>query len=88
MAGTEFVLAILFVFVLPITIIGIVSGHKKEMAKLKLKLGDSQAQNVVNELDAVKSRLEVLEAIVTDKKYQLNAELDALKEGPGSLRQQ
>lgn len=87
MAGTEFVLAILFVFVLPITIIGIVSGHKKEMAKLKLQLGDTQAQNVANELVAVKSRLEVLEAIVTDKKYQLNAELDALREDSSSFRQ-
>lgn len=87
MEGTEFVLAILFLFVLPITIIGIVTGHKKEMTKLKLELGDSQAQNVVNELDAVKVRLEVLEAIVTDKKYQLNSELDALREGSSSLRQ-
>ena len=87
MAGTEFVLAILFVFVLPITIIGIISGHKKEMTKLKLQLGDTQAQNVANELVAVKSRLEVLEAIVTDKKYQLNAELDALREDSSSFRQ-
>jgi len=87
MEGTEFVLAILLVFVLPIVIIGIATGHRKEMTKLKLQLGDTQAQNVVNELEAVKSRLEVLEAIVTDKKYQLNAELDELKNESIRLQQ-
>jgi hypothetical protein len=38
-------------------------------------------------LEAVKSRLEVLEAIVTDKKYQLNAELEELRKSTNSLRQ-
>lgn len=87
MEGTEFVLAILFMFVLPITLIGIFTSHKKEMTKLKLQLGDTQAQNVENEMEAVKSRLEVLEAIVTDKKYQLNAELEELRKSANSLRQ-
>lgn len=87
MEGTELILPILLVFVLPITIIVIVSGHKKQMAKLKLQLGDTEAKNVANELHAVKSRLEVLEAIVTDKKYQLNAELDELRDSPRPIRQ-
>jgi hypothetical protein len=32
-----------------------------------------------NELASVKTRLEVLEAIVTDKKYQLHQEITELK---------
>ncbi|MFT6267439.1 MAG: hypothetical protein ACJAVV_000237 [Alphaproteobacteria bacterium] len=87
MEGTEFVLAILFLFVLPITIIGIATTHKKNMAELKLKLGDSDAKMVASELASVKNRLEVLEAIVTDKKYQLNAEIEALSTRQSSARQ-
>jgi hypothetical protein len=79
MEGTEFVLAILFLFVLPIVLIGIFTSHRKEMTKLKGQLGDAESVKVSTELEGVKARLEVLEAIVTDKKYQLNAELDALQ---------
>jgi Na+-transporting methylmalonyl-CoA/oxaloacetate decarboxylase gamma subunit len=77
--GMTFVLIILFAFVLPIVLIGTWTSHKKEMAKMNLSLGQSEKQNVENELSAIKTRLEVLEAIVTDKKYELNEELDRLK---------
>ena len=80
MEGTTFVLLILFLFVLPITLFGIFTGHRKEMMKMNAKLGSSEIDNVKNELDAVKARLEVVEAIVTDKQYQLNQELAALKQ--------
>ncbi|MFC4699891.1 hypothetical protein ACFO4O_06980 [Glaciecola siphonariae] len=78
MEGTTFVLMILFLFVLPITLFGIFTGHKREMLKMNAKLGSSEVTNIKNELESVKTRLEVLEAIVTDKQYQLNQDLDAL----------
>lgn len=68
-----------FVFVLPIVTLAIWTGHKKDMAKLKLQLGESEKQNMENEMAAMKTRLEVLEAIVTDKKYQLKEEISSLK---------
>ena len=74
-----FVLIILFAFVLPIVMVGTWTSHKKEMAKANTNLNNSEKQNMQNELAAVKSRLEVLEAIVTDKKYQLNQEISKLK---------
>ena len=74
-----FVLVILFAFVLPIVIYGTWTTHKKDMAKLSASLNDSEKENLKNELAAVKNRLEVLEAIVTDKKYQLNQDITALK---------
>lgn len=77
--GMIFVLIILFAFVLPIVIYGTWSTHKKDMAKLSASLNDSEKENLKNELMAVKTRLEVLEAIVTDKKYQLNQEISELK---------
>jgi Na+-transporting methylmalonyl-CoA/oxaloacetate decarboxylase gamma subunit len=77
--GMMFVLIILFAFVLPIVMVGTWTSHKKEMAKANANLNNSEKQNMQNELAAVKSRLEVLEAIVTDKKYQLNQELSKLK---------
>jgi hypothetical protein len=77
--GVVFVLLILMVFVLPIVIIGVWTTHKKEMANLNANLNDTEKENIKNELVAVKTRLEVLEAIVTDKKYQLNQEITELK---------
>ncbi|WP_235594769.1 hypothetical protein [Paraglaciecola hydrolytica] len=74
-----FVLIILFAFVLPIVVIGTWTSHKKDMAKLNASLNSSEKTNVLNELAAVKSRLEVLEAIVTDKKYQLSQEISDLR---------
>lgn len=75
----EFVLIILFFFVAPIVVIGTWTSHKKEMAKLNAELNSSEKQNMENEFAAIKSRLEVLEAIVTDKKYQLNQEFSELE---------
>ena len=77
--GMIFVLIILMVFVMPIVVIGVWTTHKKEMAKLNASLNDSEKENMKNELAAVKTRLEVLETIVTDKTYQLNQELTKLK---------
>lgn len=77
--GMMFVLVILFAFVLPIVVFGTWTSHKKDMAKLNASLNDSEKTNLKNELASVKSRLEVLEAIVTDKKYQLSEEISRLK---------
>jgi hypothetical protein len=74
-----FVLIILFAFVLPIVLIGTWTSHKKEMAKVNANLNISEKENIQNELASVKTRLEVLEAIVTDKKYQLHQEITELK---------
>lgn len=76
--GMLFVLIILFAFVLPIVIYGTWTSHKKDMAKLNTNLNAAEKNNIKNELAAVKSRLEVLEAIVTDKKYQLAEEISNL----------
>lgn len=77
--GMIFVLIILFMFVLPIAFFAIWTSHKKEMVKLNKELGKSEQANMQNELAAVKTRLEVLEAIVTDKKYQLDQEITNLR---------
>ncbi|WP_026376736.1 DUF2746 domain-containing protein [Aestuariibacter salexigens] len=84
-SGMIFVLVILFAFVLPIVFFGIWTTHKKEMAKADTKLNSSEKENLKNELAAVKSRLEVLEAIVTDKKYQLNEEIGQLSRSEDRL---
>lgn len=78
-SGMIFVLSIIFIFVLPIVMAGIWTAHKKDMIKLRANLDESEKQNLQNELSSVKKRLEVLEAIVTDKKYQLDQEISELK---------
>ena len=47
--------------------------------KANANLNNSEKKNMQKELAAVKGRLEVLEAIVTDKKYQLHQEINKLK---------
>ncbi|MCW8107209.1 hypothetical protein OPS25_01655 [Alteromonas ponticola] len=83
--GMIFVLVILFAFVLPIVFIGMWTGHKKDMAKMNIELGKSEKQNMLNEFSAIKKRLEVLEAIVTDKKYQLNEEFNSLNQNDSHI---
>lgn len=83
--GMVFVLVILFAFVLPIVFVGVYTSHKKEMAKMNIELGKSEKQNIANEFAAMKARLEVLEAIVTDKKYQLNEDINRLQENEHRL---
>ena len=79
MEGTEFVLSILFGFVLPIVIICNFVSYKKTAAKLKANSSSGDTEKLIAELASVKERLGVVEAIVTDNKYQLNQELEALK---------
>ncbi|WP_100643674.1 DUF2746 domain-containing protein [Alteromonas facilis] len=77
--GMIFVLTILFLFVLPIVFVGIWTSHKKDMLKLNGQLSTSEKANYENELTSIKKRLEVLEAIVTDKRYQLDSEIAELQ---------
>ncbi|GAA6183960.1 MULTISPECIES: hypothetical protein [Alteromonadaceae] len=72
---------ILLVFVLPIVILGMIFGHRQKMmdAKVKLESGSGNLAALEAELKSVKERLNTLEAIVTDDKYQLNQEFSKLK---------
>ncbi|MEP4890867.1 MAG: hypothetical protein ABJV04_12630 [Aliiglaciecola sp.] len=71
---------ILLVFVLPIVILGMVFAHKQKMmdAKVKLEAGSGNVAALEAELKAIKERLNTLEAIVTDDKYQLKQEFSKL----------
>jgi len=69
------IIALVFLFVFPIAIISIWTAHKAEMAKLNKEVNISDKQKYENEIIAMKKRIEVLEAIVTDKKYQLDKEI-------------
>lgn len=69
------IIALVFLFVFPIAIISIWTAHKAEMAKLNKEVNNSDKQKYENEIISMKKRIEVLEAIVTDKKYQLDNEI-------------
>ena len=53
--------------------------HKKEMAKLGTKVDHVEDNMTQKELDSIKQRLIVLERIVTDKQYDLNAQISDLE---------
>lgn len=73
-------LALIFIFVFPIVMVGIFTNHRKEMAALNNQLSESDKHHYESEIAALKKRLEVLEAIVTDKNYQLASDIDNLKQ--------
>lgn len=74
-------------FVMIMTIVGIYTEHKKNMKKLENKNLEIRQANVQHEVsDAVNreireilSRIEVLEAIVTDRKFDLSEKITRLK---------
>ncbi|MCB1666138.1 MAG: hypothetical protein KDI28_10175 [Pseudomonadales bacterium] len=68
-----------FLFVIAIVLIANYFSYKKEAIKLANKVDHVENSVVQKELDAVKQRLAVLEKIVTDKRYDLNEELNNLK---------
>lgn len=69
-----------FTFVIIIVIIGCGTGVLTEYFKHKRQAGTSEVDDeVYDELDRLRERVEVLERIVTDEKYHLKKELDQLE---------
>jgi hypothetical protein len=69
-----------FTFVIIVVIIGCGTGVLTEYFKHKRKAGEaSVGDEVYDELDRLRERIEVLERIVTDEKYHLAKELDQLE---------
>ena len=75
----------LWTFILLVTMVGCAvpmwdSYLKHQAAKLDAGSTDSDAER---ELEALKARVEVLEEIVTDGRYQLDRDIKALDSGRG-----
>jgi hypothetical protein len=71
-----------FVFVIIVVFIGCASGiannYMKNQRELRRQQGPSD--DAMAELDELRGRIETLEKIVTDEKYQLSRELTALEQ--------
>lgn len=64
-----------------IAVIAITFGYfdyRHKMKDLELKVNNSEKVNLEEELQSIKHRLVVLEKIVTDRRYQLEEEIDKL----------
>lgn len=74
-------LPFMLAFVLPIVILGMIFSHRQKMADANAYSGEEsdQVKALQAELAQVKERLNTLEAIVTDDKFQLNQEFSKLK---------
>lgn len=62
---------------------GMVTHHKRQMKQMELESQQARAQAEVDktlklEVEELKKRIEVLETIVTDNKYQLNQKISSL----------
>ena len=65
-------------FIAAIVIAGSYFDHRCKMKNLELKVNNSEKVNFEEELLSIKHRLIVLEKIVTDRKFQLQDEIDNL----------
>ncbi len=69
-----------FTFVIIVVIIGCGTGVLTEYFKTKRKTGEATGdEELFQELESLRDRIEVLEAIVTDEKYHLQKEIDRLE---------
>ena len=76
-------LYLLFGFFLATTIIGVVGDYFKQKAKmnaLEKKVDSSEKVQLDEEISSIKHRLVVLEKIVTNKGYQIDEEIEKLKD--------
>ena len=69
-----------FTFVIIVVIIGCGTGVLTEYFKTQREAGGNEADgDVYEDLESLRARIEVLEAIVTDEKYNLKKEIDGLE---------
>jgi hypothetical protein len=69
-----------FVFVIIVVFIGCASGVVNSILRnQRLRRDQDPDESVSVELSELRSRIEVLEEIVTDEKYHLSRELNALE---------
>ncbi len=69
-----------FIFIVLVVLIGCGSGVINTYLRNKRELALNQTSgDVQGELDDLRTRVEVLEKIVTDERYQLSRELDQLE---------
>jgi hypothetical protein len=74
----EFLLMI-FIFVLCISGMGMFTDYRKQQLKMMDKMNDMESGALQKELAAIKQRLAVLEKIITDKRYDLDEEINLLR---------
>ena len=69
------------IFAMPFIIAGLAAilSHRQKMKELETKFNESEKIKIQEENKSIKHRLEVLEAIVTEKKYDLNEKIARLK---------
>ena len=69
-----------FTFIIIVVIIGCGTGVLTEYLKNKREASEYEGDDdVYQELESLRARIEVLEAIVTDGKYHLQKEIDQLE---------
>jgi len=71
----------LFLFIFLIVLVGCASGVANEWLKRRPPAAKKDADpGLAREVQALKARIETLERIITDRRYGLERELDALDE--------
>jgi len=65
---------------LSIPIVAIWTKHQRQMAEMQIDAGGERAGGEAMQLQALEDRVRVLERIVTDKSYDVAAQIEALRD--------
>lgn len=63
-----------------IPIVGLLTRHKRQMVELRIRELEAKANSGMGVSSAVEDRLRVLERIVTERGFNLAAEIEALRD--------
>ena len=72
-----------FTMVVVIVIVGCVTGVASDYLKNKAKYGsnsDGDVDDALDRIEDLEERIRVLEKVVTDDRYELNRQIDSLKD--------
>jgi len=75
--------AVVMIFGIPL--LAIWTGHQHKMAKERSGFDDGQVRQLVNQVEVLQDRVQVLERIVTDQGYSVASQIEALRDPRGTL---
>jgi len=73
-------LELMFGFLLITSIAGMFFDYRKQQLKMMAKMNEMEEGQLHKEMDGIRQRLIVLERIVTDKNYNLQDEINNLRD--------
>ena len=70
--------AVVMIFGIPL--LAIWTGHQQKVMKHRSSLDDGEVRQLVNQVEMLQDRVQVLERIITDRGYDVATQIEALRD--------